>query len=39
MNPEEERVIGTSSKMQKHVALKATIGHNIAENEPQQGVE
>ena len=39
MNPEEERVIGTSWKMQKHAALKATIGHNIAENEPQLDVE
>ena len=39
MNPEEERVIGTSWKMQKHAALRATIGHYIAENEPQQDVE
>ena len=25
--------------MQKHAALRATIGHDIAENEPQQDVE
>ena len=36
MNPEEESVIGTSGKMQKHAALRATIGHDIAENEPSK---
>ena len=35
MNPEEERIIGTSWKMQKHDALKTKIGYDLAENEPQ----
>ena len=39
MNPKEERIIGTSWKMQKHAALEAKIGHDIAENEPQQAFE